>query len=97
MSNELLLLLNQLVMPNGRVMDGLYGGAQANIRLTIMRLATGNPKLPKSQCGANAVFESLCALAGVDHNYSHAGRESQLVKWIQANHPQNNQGVMSDA
>lgn len=93
MSNQLSQLLIQLVTPSGSVMDGLYGAARAPLRASLMKLITGNPKLPKTQCGANAVFEALCSLADVNPNYSHAGREAQLVKWIQTNHPQNTQGV----
>lgn len=82
MSKDLILLLNQLVTPNGRIMDALYGGAQAALRATVMRLVTGNPKMPKSKCGANAVFEALCSLANVDSTHSQAGREALLVEWI---------------
>jgi hypothetical protein len=88
MNDELSKLLSQLVTPSGRVMDGLYGAAHSTFRVSLMRLITRNPKLPKTQCGANAVFESLCSLAKVNPNHSHAGREAELVKWIQANHPQ---------
>lgn len=83
-SNQLIAILSSCIAPNGRIIDSLYGATQASLRVTIMRLATGNPKHSKSQSGVNKVLEALFDLSRANATHSIAGKEAHLVKWIQS-------------
>lgn len=88
MNDDIRALLITLVQPNGNFLDSLYGRAGEPLRASIMHRITNNPKLPKSQCGINAVFEALIHVAGINTALCKARQEAELVDWIVAYLPQ---------
>lgn len=84
-NEKMFALLNSLISPSDKIFDNLFGTTRAKERIAIMSLITGVAKYPKSKAGANHVFATLCELANVDQNKSHAGREAELVNWIRGN------------